>query len=469
MFKIKILLFLFVSIIFNCSRTNLEKINLWLEKEEYEKLLEFSWKNKPKLNEEELYLSSQAVSRLQNFLRKNKLDEKYSKSIFYQNLESKTGLKIKLINTDNGILPTIEDIYEKSLVSSKYYNNKCILDKFKFTSGTNEISENSFLLVDILEIDPRLFLQEFKLIWLESMKLGLPGSLNEESKDKFIKVLHFLASKDETDLKNHFFITEGTNVNLRSGPGTENANIGKLNKEEVFQIDADYNTTTISNKTGKWIQIYIWSNDTVGWIFSPFLKKTKFNTTKAKLFEAEISKLSNSLIIDFNNWNPEEIPDGFYGNYSITKKEILDANIGFAVFPSQIEQGICRKLKDDTQRISISFADQDSSERILIFYLKGFVNTKSITLVKFEIEKNRLFLNSKELDFEIEKNKPNTVDLKLSKELDSKLKFSIISASNREFFQSTNIKRNEIESWEVCIPQGKKSSSHILLFSFTIY
>ncbi len=469
MFKIRILFFLIAILITNCSRTNLEKMNLWLEKEEYEKLLEFSWKNKSRLSEEELYLSSQAVSRLQNFLRRNKLDEKYSKTIFYQNLESKTGLKIKLVSTDNGILPTTEDIYEKSLPNSKYYANKCILDRFKFTSRTNEISENSFLLIDILKIDPRLFLQEFKAIWIESMKLGLPASLNEEAKDKFVKVLHFLASKEETDLKNHFFITEGTNVNLRSGPGTENANIGKLSKEEVFQIDADYNTTTISNKTGKWIQIYIWSNDTVGWIFSPFLKNTKFNLTKAKLFEEEISTSSNSLIIDFNNWNPEEIPDGFYGNYSVTKKEILDANVGFSVFPSQIEQGICRKLRENIQRISISFADQDSSERILIFYLKAVVNAKSNTLVRFEIEKNKLFLNSKELDFAIEKRKGNVVDLKLSKELNSKLKFSIISTSDREFFQSTNIERSAIESWEVCIPQGKKSSSHILLFSFTIY
>lgn len=469
MFKTRILFFLVVLFIINCSRTNLEKINLWLEKEEYEKLLEFSWKNKSKLSEEELYLSSQAVSRLQNFLRRNKLDEKNSKTLLYQNLERKTGLKIKLVNTDNGILPTIEDIYEKSLTSSKYYTNKCILDRFKYTARTNEISENVFLLLDILEIDPRLFLQEFKAIWIESMKHGLPAGLNEDAKDKFVKVLHFLASKEETDLKNHFFITEGTNVNLRSGPGTENANIGKLNKEEVFQIDADYNTTTISNKTGKWIQVYIWSNDTVGWIFSPFLKNTKLNMTKAKLFENEISKSSNSLIIDFNNWNPEEIPDGFYGNYSVTKKEILDANIGFSVFPSQIEQGICRKLKDDIQRISISFADQDSSERILIFYLKAVVNAKSNTLVRFEIEKNKLFLNSKELDFEIEKKKANAVDLKLSTELNSKLNFSIISSNSREIFQSANIERSAIESWEVCIPQGKKTSSHILLFSFTIY
>ena len=303
----KFLFLLLIILITNCSKTNLEKINNWLEKEEYEKLLEFSNEKKSNLTEEELYLSSKAISKFQSFLRKKKSEEKYSNKQYFQNLESKTGLKIKIINTDNGNLPTIDDVYEKSITNSKYYKNKSTLDRFKYTVSTNEISENSFLLMDILEIDPRLFLQEFKAVWIESMKLGIISSLSDEAKDKFIQTLHFLASKEETDLKNHFFITEGTNVNLRSGPGTENANIGKLNDEEVFQIDSDYNTTSIGTKTGKWIQIYVWRTDTVGWIFSPFLRNSNFNSANAKAFEKEISKLNNFLTVDFNDWNSEEM------------------------------------------------------------------------------------------------------------------------------------------------------------------
>ena len=464
----KILFPLLIILITSCSKTNLEKINNWLEKEEYEKLLEFSNKNKSKLTEEELYLSSKGISKFQSFLRKKKTEEKYSNKQYFHSLETKTGLKIKIITTDNGNLPTIDDIYEKSITNSKYYKNKSILDRFKYTFSTNEISENSFLLMDILEIDPRLFLQEFKAVWIESMKLGIIISLSDEAKEKFIQILHFLASKDETDLKNHFFISEGTNVNLRSGPGTENANIGKLNEEEVFQVDSDYNTTSIGNKTGKWIQIYVWKTDTVGWIFSPFLKKSNFNSAKAKSFEKEISKLSNFITVDFNDWNPQEIPDGFYGNYSASKKEIVDANIGFPIYPTSLVQGVCKKLKKDTQRITTVFSDQNSSERIILFYLKGVMSSNSKTLLKLEVENHKLYMNSKELDFGIEKNKPITFDLKFINEMESKIHFSILNGNDKEFFQNTKIERDAINSWELCIPQGKKSSSHLLLFSFTI-
>ena len=465
----KFLFLLLIILITNCSKTNLEKINNWLEKEEYEKLLEFSNEKKSNLTEEELYLSSKAISKFQSFLRKKKSEEKYSNKQYFQNLESKTGLKIKIINTDNGNLPTIDDVYEKSITNSKYYKNKSTLDRFKYTVSTNEISENSFLLMDILEIDPRLFLQEFKAVWIESMKLGIISSLSDEAKDKFIQTLHFLASKEETDLKNHFFITEGTNVNLRSGPGTENANIGKLNDEEVFQIDSDYNTTSIGTKTGKWIQIYVWRTDTVGWIFSPFLRNSNFNSAKAKAFEKEISKLNNFLTVDFNDWNSEEIPDGFYGNYTASKKEIIDASVGFPIYPTSIEQGICKTLKKDTQKITTTFFDQNSSERLILFYLRGVMNSNSKTLLKMEIENHKLYMNSKELNYEIEKNKPVAFDLKLFHEMESKINFSILTTNDKEFFQNTKFERDEIRSWELCIPQGKKSSSRLLLFSFKIY
>ena len=87
-----ILLFLFS---FNCNKTHLEKINQWLEKEEYEKLLEYSYKNKSQLKDEELYLTSQGISKFQNFIRKNQSEKKFSDPKYFKNLETKTGLKIR--------------------------------------------------------------------------------------------------------------------------------------------------------------------------------------------------------------------------------------------------------------------------------------------------------------------------------------------------------------------------------------
>ena len=121
--------------------------------------------------------------------------------------------------------------------------------------------------------------------------------------------------------------------------------IGKLTQEDVFQIDADYNTTTIGKKTGKWILVYVWSSDTVGWIFSAFLKDSKPDYLKAKSFEKTLVDNTNFRVIDFNNWNPEDIPDKFYGNYSITKKEIIDANVGFTVYPMEIEYNFSQYVK----------------------------------------------------------------------------------------------------------------------------
>lgn len=465
--KILLSCFLLLLIFANCSKTNLEKINSWTEKEEYEKLLEFSNKKKSSLTDEELYLSSSAVSRFQNFLRKNKSEEKFTNQKFIQTLENKLGLKIKLIKEDNNTLATVEDVYEK-LISNKFYKNKSLLDKFKYTYKSNELSENSFLLTDILEIDPRLFLVEFKTIWIEAMKLGIPASLTNESRDKFIKILHFLASKEETDLKKYFFVTEGTNVNLRSGPGTENANLEKLNKDEVFQIDSDFNTTTIGNKSGKWIQIYVWRTDTTGWIFSPFLKNINYDSNKARSYEKEISEQTNFTTIDFNEWDPEQIPDGFYGNYSITKKEIVDANVGFTVYPSKKENGICKKIKKETKKITVSFMSEENREKIILFYLKGVQNNISNTLIRLAIKEDKIYLDEKVLDIELNGKKNRSIELNISNERDTRVEFSIKS-NDKDFFETTKINRTDIDFWEICIPQGNKSSSKALLFSFTIY
>ncbi|MBP7283303.1 MAG: SH3 domain-containing protein [Leptospiraceae bacterium] len=463
-----ILLFLFS---FNCNKTHLEKINQWLEKEEYEKLLEYSYKNKSQLKDEELYLTSQGISKFQNFIRKNQSEKKFSDPKYFKNLETKTGLKIKWIQTEAEKLIVIEDNYQSLIKESKYYKDKSYLDKFIHTSKTNEPFENSFLLTDILEMDPRLFLSEFKTVWIESMKLSIPANLNESGREKFLYVLHYLASKEETDLKNIFFITEGKNINLRSGPGTENTTIAKLNNEEVFQIDSDYNTTTIGGKTGKWVQIYVWNSDVVGWIFSPFLKPAKIDYALVRSYEKSLTENTNFTTIDFNNWNSDEIPTGFYGNYIKTKKEIRDASIGFTLYPSEKEQGICRKLKKKTKKIVVSFMNEDSSERITIFYLRGVSHLKSNTLSKLEINDNQIVLNSKILDVNIEKNRLLTLEFKIYSEEDSQIRFSILSGINtsREFFQTTNINQKEIDSWELCIPQGKKSSSTVFLFGFNIY
>ncbi|MBP9889936.1 MAG: SH3 domain-containing protein [Leptospiraceae bacterium] len=462
--------FLALVFIFQCSKTNLEKLNQWLGKEEYEKLIEFSNHNINKLTDEELYLSSVAVSKLQNFLRKNKSNEKFSNTKYIQNLEKKTNLKIKYLTTENGKLIQLEDNFYKLIRTSKFYKDKAILDKFIFTANTNEIYENSFLLTDILEIDPRPYLVEFKTIWLESMKLGIPNNLNEEDKSKFIQTLHFLSTKEETDLKSHFFVTDGTNVNLRSGPGTENITIGKLTQEDVFQIDADYNTTTIGKKTGKWILVYVWSSDTVGWIFSAFLKDSKPDYLKAKSFEKTLVDNTNFRVIDFNNWNPEDIPDKFYGNYSITKKEIIDANVGFTVYPMEIEQGICTKLKKDTKKIELSFMGKNSNERLLLFYLKVVTNTKSKTSTKIELLNEKLYLNAKALDEVIENDKFQSLTIKFINSNSNKIQVSLnLTNHPLEISHMIDQETEDVQSWELCIPQGKKSSTKALLFSFNIY
>lgn len=459
-----------ILLVSNCSKTNLEKINHWLEKEDYEKLLEFSFQNRTKLTEEELYLSSVAVAKLENFLRKNKSEEKYSSKNYIQSLERKIGLKIKSVSTENGQIIQIEDVFHKSITQSKYYKEKSVLDKFIITAKTNEIFENSFLLTDILEIDPRSYLQEFKTICIESMKLGLPANLNETDKEKFMNLLHFLASKEETNLKTHYFITEGTNVNLRSGPGTENITVGKLNKEEVFQIDSDFNTTTIGNKTGKWIQIYVWSTDTIGWIFSPFLREANPDYSKAKFYEKTLSDKSSFLTIDFNNWNSEEIPSGFYGNYLETKKEIVDANVGFTIYPMGIEQAICTKLKKDLKKLEMAYIPKNSNDKLLLFYLKSVANTKSKTLVKISIWNEKIYFNSKILEKQIEKDKLQKISLLVANPSTSKIAFTLSHSNNPVEIQDTlDYETEEIQSWELCIPQGKKSSSKALLFSFNIY
>ena len=468
--KNKIFLILIMLHVFQCSKTNLQKINQWLEKDEFERILEFANINQSKLSDEELYLSSQAVSKLQNFLRKNRMEKKYSDSKYFTNLGKKIGVKINWIQTESGKQILLEDKYLNLIKESNYYKNKAVLDKYIFCAKTNEIYENSFLLTDILDMDPRLHISEFKIIWIESLKLALPSNLGESGREKFYQILHYLASKEETDLKNIFYQTEGTNVNLRSGPGTENANVGKLNKETVIQIDTDYNTTTIGGKTGKWIQIYVWNTDTVGWIFSPFLKEVKLDYSIGKLYEKTLVEQTNFTKIDFSEWNPDEIPNGFYGNYTKTKKVILDGNIGFTLYPLELERGICTKIKKKSKKFDVSFQNENTNDRIMLFYLKLISNSNSKTISKVEIWKNQIFLNSKPTGVNLEENKTQNITFNFGSTDESQILFSIVSnLSSNEIFQNETISIKDIDGWELCIPQGKSSSSRLHLFSFSIY
>ncbi|HMW05643.1 MAG TPA: SH3 domain-containing protein [Leptospiraceae bacterium] len=464
----KYIALIFLFLVYSCSKTNLEKINQYLEKGDYERLLEFANKNKSNFKEEELYLSSVAVYQLQNSLRKNKSDENMVNSNYFQKLEKKIGLKIKTVTTDNSVLPVIDDVYEKLIPKNSDYRIKILLDRFKYTYKTNDPTENTFLLLDILEQDPRQFLQEYKFIWIEAMKLQLPKLLPDESKTKFNHFLHYLASKEDTDIKNHFFVTVGTNVNLRSGPGTENANIGKLNQEEVFQIDSDFNTVNIGNKTGKWVQIYIWKSDLAGWIFSPFLKNISWNQKIADEFERDFIQKNNFSMIDFNNWNPEEIPNGFYGNYIPRNKEIIEANIGFPVYSSKTEEAICKKLKKIPNKLLIHFYNKDTKEELTLFYLKSILDSgeKRKTLVK--IIDRKLVLNQRSTEIELEKNTEQFIEIKIDNE-EENTKLSLISMNNREYFDLLARKGEIIKSCEICIPQSKKNSNVAFLFSFKIY
>ena len=61
------------------------------------------------------------------------------------------------------------------------------------------------------------------------------------------------------------------------------AEVSKLGYKNVENFG--YGKGKFFGKTGKWIQIYVWNTDTVGWIFSPFLKEVKLDYSIGKLYE----------------------------------------------------------------------------------------------------------------------------------------------------------------------------------------
>ena len=129
------------------------------------------------------------------------MEKKYSDSKYFTNLGKKIGVKINWIQTESGKQILLDDKYLNLIKESNYYKNKAVLDKYIFCAKSNEIYENSFLLTDILDMDPRLHISEFKIIWIESLKLALPSNLGESGREKFYQILHYLASKEETDFR----------------------------------------------------------------------------------------------------------------------------------------------------------------------------------------------------------------------------------------------------------------------------
>lgn len=374
-----------------CSLSISEKLKELIGKKEYEKCLS-SVKDAEELTDFDLYQASSCVNGLLVQLKKESRSNSSFKISSIKNKERSTGLKIIFNDKTSPPYIQIEDPYFNKISKGNYFKDKALIEKFLTLSELNDPGENVFLLIEILKIDPGLFPDEFPKVILSSFKANIISSLPDEEREKFINLIHYISTKDTNDFSRRFSIVDGTNVNIRSGPGTENMVVDHLTEESVFQIDSDYNTITLAGKTGKWTEIYIWSKDTRGWIFSGFLKKATADQNRIDAFKRDLTKVAPLKVIEFDNWTGEEIPDGFNGNYYRTERQIKSGKIGYPLYSSKQENFICSPVPKKPSKIIVSF-EIVSESKLTLFKIKGNVHGKNKKLFDAKLDSNHIQIN----------------------------------------------------------------------------
>ena len=255
-----------------------DRLSIYLEEKNYKDILKIAGK-KDFQSQSILSIASLALTRYETEINSQCHGDSKGLIEFGENLK-KLGLNSKIVQ--RGQLPylKIEDIYYRKLKNNTYYQTKVILEKFKYSIGTNTEEENINSFLILLGRDPRPFIPEFSELVIEFLKRHTLSGFSENDGSNFLNLLYYLANRVESDIKSRFALNIGDEINVRTGPGLEHSIIDKISKEEVLlRLEVDPAQHKISNDLGNWVYVYIFSKDTKAWIFSPFLKNVNPDPT----------------------------------------------------------------------------------------------------------------------------------------------------------------------------------------------
>ncbi|TGN07930.1 hypothetical protein [Leptospira ilyithenensis] len=433
-----------------------DKAYAYFSEKQYEEVINLYKEDSTVDSEGVLALLSESISRLER--KANDSKERETALNFLKRIP-----KIKTIEweTNLGIYNHIEDPYFPLLKKHGTHYKRALITKISsFSKMIPKDKSTYYLLLLILE-DPRGLEQTYS----EALAnvLGYPlDSIGEIETGFLLQTLHLLSAAPTSLFFENYFSINGKNVNLRSGPGKENKEVGKVSSPETtFCFERDNTEETLAGKTGHWVQCYFPGLGRSAWLFSGFLAKVELNQSYMDEFQKRFKSIENETRIDFEGWTGEKIPAGFYGKYIPRQREVDSGKPGFALFGSKTEKWelICRKIEGEKNYFEFSYKPTDSQTNIPLFEIRLVSSGISQPAYSIHTDKESISIGKNRYILD-DRNRRENLSLHIESRKGDKL---LASLRNRNTvllpkigsfpMDESSLKQGN-SSWEVCLPQA---------------
>ncbi|TGL90200.1 hypothetical protein EHQ68_01845 [Leptospira congkakensis] len=439
------------------------------QSEAYLKVLKLYSDTEIPSSELELTILSQTISQLEK-----KLNEKGSPKDLISFFKKRSLTKLIEWETTRGTYYHIEDPYLSHLKKHGDGYKRALITKIGSLSKPIPKREVTHLLLLLILEDPRGMEESFSrsLANLLSFPFEPIGEIESEF---LLQSLHFLANTQNTVLFHQTAVVRGKNVNLRSGPGRENAEVGKISEPELtFCLEEDSGSETIAGKVGHWKRCYFPNLQKSTWIFSGFLTAVSPNTSYIGDFEKRFKSVDNEIRIDFEGWNGNQIPATFFGEYISRESVRVSGETGFPIYGkaknSKGTQRICKKLSGDKNYFEFSFSPTDSEVPITFLELHLNYDNREHLAYSISLDQESIWINKNRYVLDGEKRREN-LSLHIESREGDKWNASLwrrntgLIQSIRSLSLDESVLQSGRYSWEICLPLTKEPNrEQVLLF-----
>lgn len=447
------------------GKTREDKMNSWLADNNFEKIITYALMARH-LNDEENSIASISISRL---------ERKINREILKSNPGTKIEIKGLQISTDANSKVSINDPFIYKINKETMFFAKSLLEKLENRIGIQNDSIVDFNISTLTEINPGFYPNKTAEIILSYLNKHNLSALDNSTYNEILNLVHFLSSRNELDFNQRLFKINGSNINIRTGPGKENKLLTKANginaqNDLVIVIDSESRQENIGDKTGNWQKIFITASRQSGWIFSPFLGKSSFDP---ELADKVIQKYSTSgiTIIDFNAWNPAMPPAGFSGKY--TKMDIIpvEGDTGIILNSTAGNQTkpiteICRNISGKISEVSFLFSHMEGKKNIRLFSIVNETNQSFLV----DVDKEGIYLNNNKYILDTSAAKTLlTLTIDQSNSRGSLTYNGGIILGNINPLSQSQTNGTDSNKWKICLFDGDKNiDSKAILYSFKI-
>ncbi|EMN82435.1 SH3 domain-containing protein [Leptospira interrogans] len=307
----------------------------------------------------------------------------------------KSGLKFFKREVGGRTIFTFEDRFFSFLPEGSFLKTRALCKKLFLGAEYETVDVLSRYLVKLISSNPLPLYNEYNQALLKSLSVGSAKELDENGRSKLSKLLEYFSGKEDSPFNGSKAVIEGKNLNVRTGPGTENPISFQFKGGEIiFILDRDSRTETIAGKRGSWNQIVDLRNGNVGWIFSGFLKNVPSDLSISQTMEEYFRALDRSPVWDFESWKEASPPNGFQGEYHPTEKIALDGDSGMVLHSSKSKYDlICRSVDEPFRDLEFYVSFLEGNETIPVFTLLAGSPGDLRKTFEIEMDKESISIN----------------------------------------------------------------------------